>query len=235
MLWLWILGAVVLLAALLLWTRVGVRAAFGGDGLYLDVELGLARIHVLPAGPKKPRAKKPKKEKNKKKPGKEPEEGEKPKAQFSFTLEDGKDALRTLLPALKRTLGRTGRGIRVKPLRLSLVLGGQEDPAAAAQMYGELQAAVWWGMPLLEKLLDVREPYIHTDVDFGTPDTAVEGELGVTLRIGTLLAAGFGLAFPALGWFLRWRKRCKTRSPKPEKKPKRPGDPPGPPTENPAA
>lgn len=220
--WPWILAVVILLLALLLWTRVGAWAAFGGDGLRLDVLFGVWRIHILPAKPKKPKAEKPPKEKKPKVEGKQ-------KGTLSFTLEDGKDALRTLLPPLKRALGRLGRGIRVKPLRLSLVLGGLEDPAAAAQTFGELQAAVWTGMPAAEKLLDIRNPYIHTDVDFNASDTAVEGEAGITLRIGTLLAMGFGLAVPALGWLLRWRKRCKTRPPKPEKK-KNPEEP-----ENPAA
>lgn len=235
--WLWILGAVIVLIVLLLWTRVGVWAAFGGGELRLDVRVGFLRVHILPAKPKKPKAEKPPKEKKKKKRPKEEPKGEKPKPKPSFTLEDGKDALRTLFPPLKRALNRTRRGIRIKPLRLSLVLGGQEDPAAAAQLYGELQAAVWSGMPLLEKLLEIRDPYIHTDVDFNAPGAAVEGEVGITLRVGTLLAVGFGMAFPALGWFLRWRKRCKTRPPKPEKKPKRPKDPPPeePPTEDPAA
>lgn len=213
MVWLWILAVIVLLIALLCWTRVGAWIAFGGEDLRLDVKFGLLRVHILPA---KPKAKKPEKEK-------EPKEEEKPKSKRSFTLDDGKDALRTLLPPLKRALRRLGRGIQVKPLRLSLVLGGQEDPAASAQAYGELQAAVWTGMPLLERLLDIRNPYIHTDVDFTAQDTAVEGEAGVTLRVGTLLAMAFGVIFPALGWFLRWRKRCKTRPPKPEKKP--PEDP----------
>ena len=90
-------------------------------------------------------------------------------------------------------------------------------------------------MPLLERLLDIRDPYIHTGVDFNAPAAAAEGEIGVTLRIGTLLAAGFGMAFPALGWFLRWRKRCRTRPPKPEKKAGKNPPPEEPPTENPAA
>lgn len=217
MAWLWILAVIALLIALLCWTRVGVRAAFGGGELRLDVIFGLLRVHILPAKPKKPRAEKPKKEK------KAAEKPVKPRPKRSFTLEDGKDALRTLLPPLKRALSRTRRGIRVKPLRLSLTLGGQEDPAASAQAYGEIQAAVWGGMPLLERLLDIRDPYIHTDVDFQSGETAAEGEIGVTLRIGTLLAMGFGMAFPALGWFLRWRKRCKARPPKPEEQP--PTDP----------
>nr|WP_325211645.1 hypothetical protein [uncultured Oscillibacter sp.] len=232
MAWLWIPAVIVLLIALLCWTRVGVWAAFGGGELRLDVKFGLLRIHILPAKPKKPKAEKPKKEK--KKPKEEPG-AEKPESKFSFTLEDGEDALRTMLPPLKRALRRFGRGIRIKPLRLSLVLGGEEDPAAAAQLYGEIQAAVWTGMPLLERLLDIRKPYIHTDVDFTASGTAVEGEAGVTLRVGTLLAMGFGLAFPVLGWFLRWRKRCKTRLPKPEKKPPEDPKPQEAQTENPAA
>ena len=182
--------------------------------------------------PKRAEPETPPKEKKKKKPRKEPGEG-RPKP--SFTLEDGKDALRTLIPPLKQALGRTRRGIRVKPLRLSLVLGGREDPAASAQLYGELQAAVWGGMPFLERLLDIRDTYIHMDVDFNASGTAVEGEAGVSLRIGTLLAVGFGLAFPALGWFLRWRKRCRTRPPKPGKEPGKAPPPEEPPTEHPAA
>ncbi len=223
MVWLWILAVIVLLIALLCWTRVGAWAAFGGEALRLDVKFGLLRIHILPG---KPKAEKPQKEEA-------PQE--KPKSKGSFTLEDGRDALRTLLPPLKRALRRFGRGIRVKPLRLSLVLGGLEDPAAAAQVYGEIQAAVWTGMPLLEKLLDIRDVYLHTDVDFLASDTAVEGEAGVTLRVGTLLAMVFGVAFPALGWFLRWRKRSKSRPPKPEKKPPEDPKPEEVKPENPAA
>lgn len=231
--WPWILAMIVLLFVLLLWTRVGAWAAFGGDGLRLDARFGFLRIHILPAKPKKPGAKRP--PKKEKKAGSKPVEEKKPKSNLSFTLEDGKDALRTLLPPLKRVLGRTRRGIRVKPLRLSLVLGGQEDPAAAAQTFGELQAAVWSGMPVMERLLDIRDPYIHTDVDFGAAGTEVEGEVGVTFRVGTLLAVGFGLAFPALKWFLRWRKRGRNRPPKPEKKPKKPKAPPPGEPETPAA
>lgn len=233
----WIPAAValliVLLIVLLLRTRVGVWAALDREkNLRLDARFGVFRFHILPAKPKKPKVeKKPKKPKKEKPPKAEQPERKKPG--LSFALEDLEDALHTVLPALMRALGRLGRGIRIKPLRASVTLPGLEDPAAAAQNYGMVQAAVWGGMPQLERLVDIREPYIHMDVDFMAEDLALEGEAGVTLRIGTLLAMGFGVAFPALGWFLRWRKRCKTRPPKPEKKPKEPPEAPEP--ENPAA
>lgn len=205
--WPWILLAVVLVIVLLCRTRVGVWAAYSREGgLRLDARAGPLRIHILPAKEKKPE--KPKKPQKPKKPK---PEGKK----LSFTLEDVKDALRSLLPPLGRALRRTGRGIRVKPLRVSLTLGGQEDPAAAARLCGEIQAAVWTGMPELERLMDIPDPRIRVDADFTAPAPAVEAEAGVTLRIGTLLAVGFGLAVPALRWFLRFRKR--NRPPKEKK------------------
>ena len=86
MVWLWILAVIILLIALLCWTRVGVWAAFAGGELRLDVIFGLLRVHILPARPKKPGTEKPKKEK---KAAKNPV---KPRLKPSFTLEDGSGA-----------------------------------------------------------------------------------------------------------------------------------------------
>lgn len=226
MLWLSILLAVLLLLVLLCMMRVGIWTAFDGNGLRLDVKIGPVRVHILPAKPKKPKAERPKAKP--KKPQKPPaRKPERPK--LSITLEDIRDALRTMLPPLKRALSRTRRGIRFQPLRLSLTLGGQEDPASSAQLYGSLQAAVWGGMPVLEKLADIPDPYIHTGVDFEAASPAVEGEVGVTFRVGTLIALGFGLTVPALKWFLRFRRRAKSRLAAPEEKKeassKAPGEP----------
>ena len=210
--WLWILLVIFFLVVLLCLARVGVWAAFSREELRVDVCFWLLRVHILPAKPQKPKAKKRKKKSQKPKhetPAADKPAEEKPKLPIAF--EDIKDALRTLLPPLKKALRRARRGIRFKPLRLSVILGGQEDPAASVRLYGELQALIWTGLPLLEGLVDIRDSSIHTDIDFNTPDMAAEGEIGVTFRVGTLIAIGFGLAVPALKWFLRWRKRIKTR------------------------
>lgn len=199
MLWLWILG---ILAVLLLWlclTRVGAQAVFSGGELQVDVRVGLIRFRVFPGKGEK----EPKEEKPEKKPKKPKKEGPK------ITFYDVREAAASLWPPLKRALRRIGRGIRINPLRLSVTLGGGEDPASAAQLYGELQAAVWNGMPVLEKLMDIPDPGLHVGVDFETPKTEVEGTVGITIRIGTLLAVAFGVGIPALRWFLRFRKRKK--------------------------
>ncbi|WP_298019635.1 DUF2953 domain-containing protein [uncultured Dysosmobacter sp.] len=203
MLWLWILGILAALILLLCRTRVGIHVGLHGGETTADVKLGPFRIRVLPA------KKKPKKAE---KPPKEPKEGkeEKPKKAFpKIAFADVKDAVRTLAPPLKKALARTRRGIRVQPLDLRITLGGSEDPAAAAEQYGYFHAGVWTVMPVLEQLLVIPDPYIHVGIDFDAPKTVLEGEAGISIRIGTLLAVGFGVGIPALRWFLRFQKKQK--------------------------
>ena len=136
---LWILGVLLALIVLLCVTRVGVHAVFG-ETLLLDVKIGWFRIHILPA--KEPNKKKKDQGKETEKAKKTEEKEEKkpfPKPSFA----DVRDAVSTLWPPLKRALDRTRRGLRIEPLDLSVTLGGSEDPASAAQLYGELYAAVW--------------------------------------------------------------------------------------------
>lgn len=211
MTWLWVLGIVALLLLWLCVTRVGAQASVSGGSAVVDVRVGLLRFRVSPGKEKpekdhKKKEKKPKKEKDPSKKTAKP------------ALADILDGVKTLWPPLKRALGRTRRGIRVHPLSLGVTLGGGEDPASAAQLYGYLQAAVWNGMPQLEKLLDIPDPALHAGLDFDTPETRVEGTVGITIRVGTVLAVAFGVGIPALKWFLRFRKKQKqaARTPAPK-------------------
>lgn len=200
MVWRWVLGVLALLLLLLCRTRAGVLVTLG-DVLRVDVKLGWFRFQAVPG--RKRQKKPPKKKDETVREGGE----EKKKSRSKPSLEEIRDAVRTLLPPLKRALARTRRGIRVEPLRLSLILGGREDPAAAAKLYGELNAAVWAGMPQLERLLDIPDPRIHMEVDFDAEETRAEGTVGAAIRIGTALAVGFGIGIPALRWLLRYMRR----------------------------
>lgn len=200
MVWRWVLGILALLILLLCRTRAGVLVTLG-DALRVDVKLGWFRFQVVPG---RERQKKPPKKKDK--TARDGGEEEK-KSRSKPSLEEIRDVVRTLLPPLKRALARTRRGIRVEPLRLSLILGGREDPAAAAKLYGELNAAVWAGIPQLERLLDIPDPRIHIEVDFDTEESRTEGTVGAAIRIGTALAVGFGIGIPALRWLLHYMRR----------------------------
>ena len=208
---LWIIGVLLALIVLLCMTRVGVHAVFGGETLLLDAKIGWFRIHILPA---KDSDKEEKKREKKEADHTESTEETKKKAGFSKPpMEDIRDAVSTLWPPLKRALDRTRRGLRIHPMNLSVILGGGEDPASAAQLYGELHAGVWSVMPLLEQLLVIPEPHIHIGLDFQADQTVLEGELGVSARIGTLLAVAATVGFPALKWFLRYQRKQKKQPP----------------------
>lgn len=124
-----------------------------------------------------------------------------------------REALQTLWPPLKKALNRTRRGVRIDPLDLSVILGGQTEPADAARLYGELHGAVWAGMPVLERLLVIPHPHIHLDVDFTAEETKLQGTVGISARIGTLLRIGMTAAIPVLRWLLAYLKKKKQQAP----------------------
>ena len=114
-------------------------------------------------------------------------------------------------PSIKKALGRSRRGIRIDPMELSVVLGGQEEPADAAQQYGTLQGTVWTVVPALEQLLVLPHPRIHIDIDFSAEMVRASGQVGLSARIGTLVRIGLTLAIPALRWLLTYLKKKKQR------------------------
>ena len=207
MLGLWITLAVLLALAIFLWRlRLGLYVVFGRGQAAADLTIGPFRVRLVPS---KEAKKTPQETKKTGKPKKEPKDlAEAAKKIPKPKLEDLQDAARTLWPAAKKALRRTRRGIRVDPLRLSATLGGAEDPAAAAELYGGLHALVWTGMPALEKLVVIRDPGIHLGIDFDAQETRAEGELGISIRLGTLIAVGKGKIPPeAMGNILAAKDR----------------------------
>ena len=205
MIWLWILGILLALVALVCLLRVGVTV-YLDERVTLDVRAGPVKFHIDPDQPKKPKKnKKPDKEKK-------PKETKPEKAKKPFprpTVADIRDAVSTLAPPLGRALSRTRRSIRIHPMTLSITVGGAEEPADAAALYGYLNASVWSFMPWIEKLLVIPEPSIHIGLNFAEEKTAVRGQVGVSIRVGQAIAIGLGIAIPALQWFLRFRKAHK--------------------------
>lgn len=208
MLALWILGILAAAVIALCLVPVGVRVRLTGRAAEVDLRVAWLRIRLYPQPPEKAEKEK-KTEKKRGKPAEKKPKAAKRRPALSFTRTDVWDAVRTLWPPLKRALERTQRGIRISPLNLTVTLGGAEDPAEAAVRYGKVQAAVWTGMPVLETLVEVRDPYVGIRIDFDAPETRAEGTLGVSARIGTLLGAALGVGIPALRWLSQKKKRAK--------------------------
>ena len=203
---LWILGILLALIVAALFLRVGVRIAFGQE-LRVTAVAGPLRLQIVPRPQRKPKKEKKPKEKSEKKPQEAPKE----KKKLGLTPGDIRSALPYLWQSLKGALRKTRQRLRVDPLRLSLVLGGEPDPAASAETYGWISAAVWTFMPRLEELMRIPDPYIHLDVDYSAAETRAEGEVGLSFQIRDLFAIGFAFGIPVLKCLLRWKKEKKLR------------------------
>lgn len=225
LLWLKILLVLAALILLLCLTRVGARVTFDAGTVAVDVKVGLFHIRVFPRPekmdkpPKEKTAKQIEKEKQAqakkearkaaKAADKTAKKGEKTKPDFKQIAALVRSAVDELFPPLKRALARIGRGIRIHPLHLDIILGAADDPASAAELYGELNGAIWTVMPALEELMDIPDPYLHLDLNFTASKTALRGEAGLSIRIGTLLAAAFCIGIPAVRWLLWLQKQQK--------------------------
>ena len=187
----WILGILLFMVLLLCLTRVGVLIRFGEE-LTVSARFGFLKFQVLPEKKKPPKNEKKPEEAQKK----QTQRKEKPKKAFPKpTLSDIRDAWKALWPPLKKALRRTRRGVRIDPLDLSVILGGQAEPADAAQLKGELHV--------------IPRPHIHLDVDFTAEETKILGSVGFSARIGTLLRIGMTVAIPGLRWLLAYMKKKK--------------------------
>lgn len=187
-----VLLVILLLLALLALLRIKLLLIFGGE-TNAWLFLGPVKIDLLKKKEKKPKEEKPPKQKK-----------HRPKPNRDELV----DLLKTALTAIKRTLKRLKRSVRIDPLTLSLIVA-DSDPAKTAQTYGYLNAAVWTLMPLTEDAFDIPHPAIHLEMDYESERIKAEGEAGVSLRVIDVLAIAFVLLVPLGKWYLRFIKAHK--------------------------
>lgn len=211
----------VLLAALVIALTIPARVRFSYDqgALALWVRYGPVRLQLFPPKEKPPRKKRRTKEepaaqeppqsdsspserlkeKRKKKSPKSP------KPRPGINLDQILYSLETLPPVLVRLLGRTGRGVRVEPLKLHLLIACA-DPADTAILYGRIQAALSAGLPLLQRAVRIKDQDIRLFPDFLGDRMDCIADVGVSLRPGVLAWAGLRAGGSALKWFLGFRR-----------------------------
>lgn len=184
--WIYIVGILVLLLALLLLTRVGAAAEYDEEGFSLRVRLGLLRLDIqkLMEKNKGKGHKKPKKEKKEKKP----DEGKKPKK--GGTLKK----LKALLPGVLDFLGGFRRKLLIDELTVRYVSAG-EDPAKAALAFGYASAAVSSLTAPLERVLRIKKKDLRASVSFEETEPRVYLKAEASIRIGQLLYLAIRLAF----------------------------------------
>lgn len=203
----YILAAVVLVLFLIGQVRVGGRAEFNAEGFFLWVRLGRFQIKILPAAPKKEKPAKPKKLKEKK--PKKPKKA-KPPAPLPEKIGGALEYAQALLPVALEAAKGMWRGLRVDVLELELTAGGS-DPADAAMLYGQANAALGALWRPLTKAFHVKDGTARVRLDFDAPGTTVYGQASLSIKIGTVTRIGLRAGVKALFGALAARKRLKTK------------------------
>jgi len=130
---------------------------------------------------------------------------QKEKKKFSINADQILYSLEKLPPILGRALKRVGRRIRIEPLKIHLLVAGT-DPADTARLYGKLQASLAGGLPILHRMVRIREQDIQLFLDFQEEKPDCIAEVGVSLRPWDALVIGLCAGGSALQWFIGFRK-----------------------------
>ena len=203
-----VLAAAALALFLIGQVRVGGRAEFSAEGFFLWIRLGRFKLKILPAGPKEEKIgkpKKPKKEKEPKKPKKE-----KPPTPLPEKIGGALEYAQALLPVALEAAKGMWRGLRVDVLELELTAGGS-DPADAAMLYGQANAALGALWHPLTRAFHVKDGTARVKLDFDAPGTTLYGQAALSIKIGTLVWIGLGAGWKALFGALAARKRLKRK------------------------
>lgn len=191
--------AVMFLLMALLFLPLGIRLHFTDSGTLTQLKIGPFRKTVDTNAPRKPKKKKTKKSKKNGKQ-KKSKKSKKKKTKLRFRPEDFESLLTDLLPGVKRSFRHLGRSFIFDPLELTVIIA-KGDPCETARTYGYASALLYTLMPWLEDVCTVRHPHILLDMDIDGTETVYRGEVGIALRLGSLMAFMPMLLRPGLRWY----------------------------------
>ena len=181
-----ILGVILLLLCLVLFTPILVRAIWEEEGPLVRLHIGPVKLQAYPPRREEKGDKPPKK----KKASEKKDTGEKPaKKRKSITAEQILYLLETLPPVLGRALRRVSRRVRIGPLKIWLLLSA-EDPADTALLYGRVETALMAALPILHRHLAIRDQDLRIYPDFEGNGTDWRLDVGVSIRLWDVLVIG---------------------------------------------
>lgn len=200
-----LLGVVLLACAVLLLLPVTVRVSYEQGELRAWLRFASWKIDLYPSQDKQEESRETaearEKEPKQKKEPKRKKENVKPNwEQISYTLE-------ALPRVLLRALQRTGRRITVTPLKLHLLVAGN-DPADTAVLYGWLQGFLAAILPPLHQAVRIREQDIQLFPDFCEEKMDLIADVGVRIRPWDILVVAVFAAGGVIKWYIGYKKRA---------------------------
>ena len=164
---------------------VGVDASYRENDLALWLKIGMLRVQILPAKPKKKTALKKKKPAKTKAAAAKPVKPKKQTQMPKLTLSD----ILALADLACDTLGNLRRKLRVEVLVLHVTLDGS-DPAKAAMLYGRAWAMIGALTPQLDRLFVIKKRDIQPILDYNEKEMSISAQLALTITIGRALSLG---------------------------------------------
>lgn len=191
--------------------RIGAEVRYGQDGAQVQVRAGLLRITLFPRKLTEQK-KKPSKAENKtakekdvqKQAGKDRKKGKK------LTVDQILDLAKQFVPLALEAAGCLWSKLVMDILEISIVIGGN-DPADAALLYGQANAALGAVWKPLNEAFHVKNGRGHVEVDFDNPNTTLYVHGALSIKIGQVLWLGIHFGIKALKCFLEFRKIQKAK------------------------
>lgn len=200
-----ILGVILFLLAVALLIPARLSASYEDGAFTASVRYGPLRIPLYPRPEKSAKDVPLQKEAAPVEGVVTPAAGQAAKKKFSVNADQILYSLETLPPILGRALKRVGKRIRIEPLKIHLLVAGT-DPADTARLYGKLQAALAGGLPVLHRMVRIREQDIRLFLDFQEEELDCIADVGISLRPWDVLVIGLCAGASAFKWFLGFRK-----------------------------
>lgn len=194
----------VLLALILalLFLPVTARVAYNRGAVSAWVRFGPVKLTLYP--PKKTQREKPAKVK-KAKSGEEAADRPEKEKKHRLNREQLLYSIDVLPPILGRALRRTRWRVRLEPLKVHLLIAG-DDPADTAQLYGRLKGALAAGLPALHRLVRIKDQDIRLFLDFQGTEMDCIADAGLTIRPWDVLVIGLCAGGSLLKWLMGMRK-----------------------------
>ena len=205
---LYILVGIVIFFWLLLQVSAGVRVIYNSrdaDSLRVYAQVGLYKLHIIPAKPKKIKKKRPAllRRKKAKKIAEEKFEGEKKKRAGKQQYKAGE------MIGLAKDMGlillkKTRKYLKIRVYKAGISVGA-DDAYKAARLYGNINQAAYYIYEILSHHFNFKAKNISISSDFLSERINFDIDVKISMRLG----AGLNMAVAAAMSFVRLRMKSK--------------------------
>lgn len=213
----WVILALVAVVLILLGQlRLGVAAEYAQTGAEIRLRLGALQFKVFPLEKKEKTQKQLEKERLKqekakaKKEAKKAKKAQEPQKPLTEKAGGALDLAGELLPVVLECAGCFWNKLVVDELRLRLTVGAS-DPADAALLYGQANAALAALWQPLTQAFHVKDGHANITVDFEAQSMTVYAGASLSVKLGQLIWLGLCFGVKGLAGFLRYRNTRKNK------------------------